>query len=397
MIKKISFNFVSLIAKSLLSLFLFKIITESTSPSGYAPYGASLVFIGLMTTIGSIGLGPALVRAETINRNKINTFICSSLLLGLVLSVLLYISSALIENILDIPNSKLYLQLVSPIIVIKLVSMIYEAMSQRDLKIIEITKIDFMVFLFFHFLCQVIVLKLNLDLIWLVVCIILEEGVRLFCYKKLVGVSFSFTLDFNEMKKDIAFSSVLTINRIINYFNSQLDKIYVSNQLNPMDFAGYSRIFQLINYPVNIIGQLFDKVLYPIICKQVRSSTKRLNITSFIIVFLLGLIGTIFCYMLGDLVEEYFLNGTWGEYMNLYYILIILIPIRLVDRYSSICLNAIGKPLVRTVSQVLFIASLIIGLSISKGDLEIIASISIISYGVSALSSTLYLVFKNEK
>lgn len=394
MVRKITINFISLIIKSILSLLLFKIITDTTTPSEYAPYGAALVFIGLMTTIGSIGFGPSLVRTNNYTLSKVNSYLSLSFIIGVILSTTLYFSSKLIEELLDITGSQLYIELVSPIIVIKLISMIYESIAQRELKITSITSIDFFSFFLFHFACQILVLKLNLNLIWLVFCILLEEFFKLFFYKKISKIKFHLTLNINDIKSELSFSSILTINRIINYFNSQIDKIFVSNQLNPTDFSGYSRVFQLINYPINIIGQLFDKIFYPIICKKFRLSNNKLSLKNIGFIFIFGLFGTIFCYFIGDYIEHYFFSGEWNKYMNLYYILILLIPIKLIDRYSSVILNAIGKPIVRTISQILFLISLTIGLYFSHDNLNSIALISVISYGISALTSILYLVLK---
>ncbi|WP_273827531.1 oligosaccharide flippase family protein [Providencia rettgeri] len=395
--KKITINFFSLILKSIFSLFLFRTITENVSPTTYAPYGAALVFIGLFTTIGSIGFGPTLIRTNNLTNSKINTYLSLSFILGMLLASILYFFADKIENILGIEGSKLYFQLVSPIIVIKLVSMIYEAIAQRELKIQAITSIDFFSFFIFHFICQIIVLKLQVGLVWLVVCIIFEEVFRLIFYKKISTIKFYFILNITEIKNELSFSGILTINRVINYFNSQIDKMFVSSKLSPTDFSGYSRVFQLVNYPINIIGQLFDKIFYPMICRKLRTSKNQFSLNTIGFVFIFGLLGTLFCYLIGGYVELYFFNGEWKEYMELYYILIFLIPIKLIDRYSSVIINAYGKPIIRTYSQIFFIVSLIIGLYFNHSNLNYIAKISIIAYGISALTSILYLVFKHEK
>ncbi|EOW8142703.1 oligosaccharide flippase family protein [Vibrio parahaemolyticus] len=380
-----------------MSLYLFKVITDTTLPSTYAPYGVSVVFIGLLTTIGSVGLGPALVRSKYISVKKINTYIIFSLILGLGLGLGLVLSADSIQQLLKIPDSKLYIQLVAPIVIVKLVSMIYEAVLQRKLKIREIVNIDFYSFIVIHFLLQIVVLKSGIEIYWLIICVFIEEIIKLSLYKAKSETPFSTSYDFKKIKEDIGFSGVLTINRIINYINSQLDKLYVSNQLNPTDFSGYSRVFQLINFPITIIGQLFDKVIYPILCDRLRANQSAYNIITIGVLLLLGFVGTIICYYLGSYIEKLFLNGEWSDYIDVYYLLIFIIPVRLVDRYSSVVLNAIGRPLVRTWSQLIFISSLIIGLIFVGDELKHIALISIFSYSLSALVSITYLVIKYEK
>ncbi|EPM4946887.1 oligosaccharide flippase family protein [Vibrio cholerae] len=397
MLKKITINLISLILKSLLSLLLFKIITDSVSPVEYAPYGASLIIIGLMTNIGSIGLGPALVRTEYNVSDKVNFYLFLSVIMGFLLSVGLYISSPYVETLLKINGSAEYIKIISPIVVVKLISMIYESLAQRELKIKEITIIDFMTFLVMHFSFQIVILKLELDIIWLVIGILFEEIIRLILYRHISNVKFSFGFNIVNIKEDLKFSSIITINRIINYFNAQIDKIYVSNQLSNVDFSGYSRVFQLINFPINIIGQLFDKIIYPLICKNVRASNGTVNLNELFVAFAVGILGTTICYFIGEYVELYFFSGEWRIYMELYYVLILLIPIRLVDRYSSVLLNALGKPIIRTMSQILFIVTLVLFLAIFGNGLKSIAIISVFSYSVSALTSILYLVFNNEK
>ncbi|EMF7386752.1 oligosaccharide flippase family protein [Vibrio parahaemolyticus] len=397
MLKNISISLIFLILKSILSLYLFKVITDTTLPSTYAPYGVSVVFIGLLTTIGSVGLGPALVRSKYISVKKINTYIIFSLILGLGLGLGLVLSADSIQQLLKIPDSKLYIQLVAPIVIVKLVSMIYEAVLQRKLKIREIVNIDFYSFIVIHFLLQIVVLKSGIEIYWLIICVFIEEIIKLSLYKAKSETPFSTSYDFKKIKEDIGFSGVLTINRIINYINSQLDKLYVSNQLNPTDFSGYSRVFQLINFPITIIGQLFDKVIYPILCDRLRANQSAYNIITIGVLLLLGFVGTIICYYLGSYIEKLFLNGEWSDYIDVYYLLIFIIPVRLVDRYSSVVLNAIGRPLVRTWSQLIFISSLIIGLIFVGDELKHIALISIFSYSLSALVSITYLVIKYEK
>ncbi|WP_186704438.1 oligosaccharide flippase family protein [Vibrio kanaloae] len=395
---KITINVISVILKSLLSLFLFSSITELTSPTQYAPYGAALVFLGLLTTVGSIGFGPAIVRSSEFSNLKINTFVSYSLLLGAFLGFVLILLSSYIESLMNIQGLRFFIFSICPVVFIKLISMVYEAVSQRRLDIKKITIIDFISYFIGHFLGQLFVLKMGFDLMYLVLCVFIEELLKLTLYKINSRVKFSWNVEINNIKDDLVFSGTLTFNRVFNYFNSQLDKIYVSNQVTAIDFAGYSRVFQFVNYPINIIGQLFDKVVYPIICKNVRESGGYSYLKSSMYVFLLGVVGSAFCYLIGDYIEVIFFKGEWSDYMEIYYILLCIIPIRLVDRFSSIMLNAINKPWVRTISQLVFISTLIVGLSLyDLPKINVVAIISVASYGMSAFISNFYLVFIYEK
>ncbi|CAH7131134.1 membrane hypothetical protein [Vibrio chagasii] len=395
---KITINVISVILKSLLSLFLFSTITELTTPTQYAPYGAALVFLGLLTTVGSIGFGPAIIRSPEFSNLKVNTFASYSLLLGAALSFVLIFLSSYIESLMNIQGLRFFIFYICPVAFVKLISIVYESVSQRRLDIKKITIIDFFSFFIGHFLGQIFVLKMGLDLIYLVLCVFIEELLKLIFYKLNSRVKFFWSFGIKNIKDDLFFSGTLTFNRVLNYLNSQLDKIYVSNQVTAIDFAGYSRVFQFVNYPINIIGQLFDKILYPIICENIRESNGYSYLKSSMYVFLLGVLGSTFCYLISDYIEVLFFKGEWSDYMEIYYILLCVIPIRLVDRFSSIMLNAINKPWVRTISQLVFISTLIAGLSLYDfPKINVVAIISVASYGMSAFISIFYLVFIYEK
>lgn len=398
MLNKITINIISVIFKSLLSLFLFSTITGSTSPIQYAPYGAALVFLGLLTTVGSIGFGPAIVRSSEFSNLKLNTFVTYSIILGSFLGIVLFILSYNIELLMNIPDLQFFIFLICPIVFVKIISMVYESVSQRRLDIKKLTVIDFLSFFIGHFLGQMIVLKMGFDIIYLVLCVFFEETMKLILYKKNSRIPFYWSFKLESVRSDLLFSGTLTFNRVLNYINSQLDKIYVSSAVTAIDFSGYSRAFQFVNYPINIIGQLFDKIIYPIVCKSVRESGSYSYLKKITYVFILGSMGTVFCYVVGDYVEMLFFKGEWSSYMPLYYILIYIIPIRLVDRFSSVLLNAVDKPWVRTISQLVFISTLILGLTFyDLPNINVIALISIVSYGMSALISIFYLVFIYEK
>ena len=271
-----------------------------------------MILIGLMTTVGSIGFGPALIRCDSVNASKINTYLSLSGVIGVILSLVLCIFSSPLESLLSVDGAQLYFIGVSPIIAIKLISMVYEAIAQRELKIAQITKIDFYAFLIFHFVFQVIVLTFGLDLIWLVLCVGLEELSKLLLYKKISNIKYYISFRFQEIKDNLSFSLLVTANRIINYLNSQIDKIYVSNQLSAADFSGYGRVFQFINFPINIVGQFFDKIIYPIVCKRLKSSDGRFGFSVFGLVFLMGVLSSFFCLLIGDYVEKFFFSGDSG-------------------------------------------------------------------------------------
>ncbi|WP_374367234.1 oligosaccharide flippase family protein [Stutzerimonas sp.] len=396
--RNINISLLLLFFKSLLSLFLFYWISRGVTPAAYAPYGLAVLFITLITTFGDIGFSPAVIRTRELSNEKLNTYINVSFLLALMLSSALYLGSYYFAAKFNLPEAELYIKIISAITLVKLPSLIYEARLQRDLRFSSVMAVDFWIYAIIHFIGHLCLIWLKVPLYYLLCVIFIEELLKLYLYKTLSGVRFEVVINTSYLTEELSFSSLVTLNRVAGYFNSQADKYLVSSKFGSFDFSGYSRVFQFVNFPMQLSGIIMDKFVYPRVCEDIRQSNSRSDFKGMAVVFMIGLAIFLSLYFLDDLLFYIFFPGKWAAFQEIYYVAIGLIPIRFVDRYCSVILNAQGRPYVRTFSQIFFAASLFAGfLFLSMDKLILVAYLLLLSYGLSVLVSILYIGVKLEK
>lgn len=276
--------------------FLAKIL----GPDQYGVLGIILLFYGFSLCIQDLGLNNAIVQSKKdIGRKTVFKayFVLALILLGfniLFLSTVFYFSS------LDLTSYIPYLCL---LLFFQTLGSSFYTLLQREVKFFEIARSE----------------VISVSLGFAVILILLNSGFGIRSY--LIGLTFSAFLRLllfffsskkiiniceygnvsNVFKINIQFSIYQIFERIFNFGSARAEHFVIAFYLGPEVYGLYFFCWNLIIQPITKIIPMFTRVIYPVLCKDVREGKKnfiylifntRKSILLLAIPFLIGLHST---------------------------------------------------------------------------------------------------------
>ncbi|MGK0386889.1 MAG: teichuronic acid exporter [Patiriisocius sp.] len=116
-------------------LIIFVIISRILSPVDFGTAALAIVFVELTKTLVSYGLIQVIIRSTKTNiDNTENNVFMTTLIIGIVTSLLFLISATYIESIFDAPGLAISLQILSIVPLMQALSTIPEALLRKDFK-----------------------------------------------------------------------------------------------------------------------------------------------------------------------------------------------------------------------------------------------------------------------
>lgn len=247
------------------------------SPEEFGAIAAVAIITSYADIFWQMGLGPSIVQKKKIDKSDVNTAHCTSIVLGIITVIILNVFSQQISFIVGLKNP-LVLSFMSFSFIINSFGVIPNSLLQRNLEFKKIAIKDvlgnlvyFIVALFLginHLGVWSLVIATNLR--YLVLSLLPYYFVR-------SSLIYDFKLfSISRIKEMMSFGIGYSISRILNVTTSQIDYIIVSKSIGEVALGFYSRAFQLMTVPANLMGQIVDLVYFPVMSK-IQENDKELN------------------------------------------------------------------------------------------------------------------------
>lgn len=349
------------IVNTLLQLVITSILARLLLPEDYGAVASIQIVISFAEIFWMLGVGPALVQKKNINEKDIYTANTLNILFGLIIYIIIVILQPLICNLLNIENKYMLLTL-SLVFIIHSISGVSESLLQRNLKFKTIsllrciTTIFNGIFTFYFALIGLgawaIILGSIFSTLVKTIVTLLKEPVR-----------FRLLIDKTSLTSLLHFGFGLTISKVFSNLASQGDYIVVSNTLGSNSLGLYTRAYQLIMIPTNLLAQVTDVILFPILARnqnnqdKLRNAYNLLSVVLLLITLPISIIGLVYANELIGL----FLGENWLNIVVPFKILILSLFFRNAYKISDVLFRSVGAIYSRIKFQVLYAILIILG------------------------------------
>lgn len=251
------------------------VLTRTITPEAFGVVSAALVVIGFTSIFSSLGVSSALVQRPDINEGHISTGFSLSLILGITLSIILWIITPLISLFFDIQELDLVIRVFSILFILQAFSVVSLSLLQREMNFKVIAKIQVFSYMFGYGLVSITLALLGFSYWAMVIGYVVQNVINTCLLVRAKPFSKKLIIKKKEFKELMFFGGGHTIARIFNYFAIQGDNLMIGRLLGARDLGLYGRAYQLMVMPATLFGQVVDKVLFSAM-SQVQSSKEKL-------------------------------------------------------------------------------------------------------------------------
>lgn len=250
-------------SQALLNVIVLVILARLLSPTEFGIVGAALVVIGFSQIFSQLGIGPAVVQRKDLSPAHIRVGFTLSVALGCAVGALIYATAALTAEFFRMPDLVPIVRVLAVVFPFTGMSAVGEALLQRRLAFRTQALLEVVAFSLGYGAIGISAAIAGLG-VWALVAAQLGQTIT---YTVLVlsvnRGSVGFLLRWREAADLLSFGSGFSLARIANYGASQADNMIVGRVLGAAALGTYGRAYQFLMMPVNLLGQVADKVLFP--------------------------------------------------------------------------------------------------------------------------------------
>ncbi len=269
LIKKASSGFALMggtaIISALLDLLITGIVARRIVPDEKGIITAIYVIISFAEIFWMIGVGPAIVQKKDLTEKDIKTGQTITVLLGLLITLVVFFASPVLSPIVNI-SDPIYLRVLSLTFLINGLCAISESLMQKNMEFFKISALRISS-IFFQGVCTIVLAYLGFGVWALIAGFLAQYLSKSIIARILRPVSFKLRIYKDSAKALLKFGAGHTLARIFNQLATQGDNLVISNTLTKRDVGLYSSAYSMMMQPANLIGDVMDKVLFPVLSK----------------------------------------------------------------------------------------------------------------------------------
>lgn len=267
-INGVKWTSLSAIIIAILQLLQLSILARFLDSSDFGLIAILSVVVGFSQAFLDMGISNAVIHKQTISHVQLSSLYWVNVLAGIFLFSIVYAISPLISNFYNEPNLLQLIRLVSYTFLIQPFGQLFMVLWQKELKFKAIATIEvinksiaLIVSVWFAYYGYGAI-----SLVYGLIFGIVGQTI-LYIYFGLKYFKPSLVLEIKEIKYFIAFGAYQTGERIVNYFNTQIDVILIGKLLGAEALGVYSLAKQLIMKPMQLINPVLTKVTFPLMAK----------------------------------------------------------------------------------------------------------------------------------
>ncbi|TRO10081.1 lipopolysaccharide biosynthesis protein [Ectopseudomonas mendocina] len=263
--------------QNLLQFSVLLVLARILSPEEFGVISASMIIIGLIQIFSDMGVGPAIVQFKDLDDVHIGTGKTISALLGLLMGWVVYLIAEPYARFLDIEGVKESVQLLALVLPIAGFTVVSQAILQRNLQFKKLIKFIFLSHVIGQLLVAIPAAFMGYGYKALIYAI-LAQNIALLLMVNLGQHFVKYQFDFEAAKRLLNFGFGQSLGKFANYTAGQIDNLVVGKFLGGAALGFYSRAYQLMIMPVNLIGGTIDKVMFPAMAEIQDENEKLANI-----------------------------------------------------------------------------------------------------------------------
>ena len=370
------------------------------SPEEFGVIASIQVFLIFFQMLADIGIGPAIINEDKFGRKKRDGIFSVTVISGLLLAVVFYFFSYLLNSFYNGYEYQQIAVFVSITIFFSTLNIVPISAMNKDAKFIHIAVVHVFVELFTIIMVYILYLQ-ELGVLALAARSTLQSIMRFtltWYLSKNTSIGCPFIgVELFHIKSILTFSSYQFGFNFINYFSRNLDNILIAKYFGMASVGIYEKAYQLMRYPLMVTTFAMTPAIQPILTK-VRSDLnlviKEHNLLSARLLAI-SILTSAFIFINSHDVVLLLFGGTWLKVEPLIKILSVMIPIQAVMSISGSFFQVMNKPKLLFISGALAaivnVAGIVIGINI--GTMEAVATALVISFTINFVC-TYVMLFK---
>lgn len=257
----------------LVSIFTGAVLARLLSPEDFGVVALITVFTTFFTMLSDVGIAPAIVQHKQLTENDLSSIFSFSIIVGLFLALLFYLSSTLIATFYNNLSIIPLIRLLSLSVLFSALKAVPSALLLKELRFKSIGLATVSVQVLSG--CMAIILaQKGYSYYALVYKSIFDALSTLLIFFCMAPLKFKFALDTSAIKKIMRFSSYQFLFNFINYFSRNADNLLIGKFLGPSALGYYDKSYRLMSMPVQNLTNVITPVLHPVLSEFEKDRNK---------------------------------------------------------------------------------------------------------------------------
>ena len=264
-------------AQALLQIVVVAVLARLLNPEDFGVVSAALIIVGFSSIFSQLGVGPAVVQRPQLEDRHVKTGFTLSLIFGLLMTGAVWLFAPTAARFFHIEELPHVIRVLSFVFTLQGVSMIAEALVQRELRFRWLAVIEVTAFVAGYGAFGVTLAYLGFGVWALVGAQLAQAALKTVILLIVQPHPKGLMLERRALTDLMYFGGGFTAARIGNYIAGQVDNLVVGRWLGPEALGIYGRAHQLMTAPANFFGQVLDRVLFPAMVK-IQDHSQRLTV-----------------------------------------------------------------------------------------------------------------------
>lgn len=298
-------------SQMVISLAVTMVLSRYLTPSEFGIVATVLIFNNFLYTFIDAGIPSAIIQKKELCERDLVTFNSIGLSIGIVLLIIICLSSQSISNFFDVVELEFLLPVMSVNFIMLGLLGVPTGILQRELKFASLAKVEFVS----SCISGVIAVYLAVNGLgyWsLVIQLMIQLFIRLIMSILLSGY-FSVKFYFNKASLEYikTYSGYLVLFSSINYWSRNFDNLIIAKFFSEKKLGIYSQAYRLMFLPVQLISSIINALIHPYFAKKFNEGGSFYN--GYIVAFTLSLLfsAPIACFIFFN--PTLVLKLVWGE------------------------------------------------------------------------------------
>ncbi len=344
-----------------LKIGVLAVLARLVSPKEFGLMGIATMVVEFSKMFSHMGIGPAIVQREKLENRHLITGFTLSLSMGIFFGGILFAIAPTLSIFFRMPELTNVLRVISLVFLIDSLTLIAQALMQRNMKFKISTAIEVISYFVGYGLVGILLAYMGWG-VWALVVANLSQA-ALFTVLMVLFQAFPKKLGFeiSAFKELIFFGGGMTLAKIGNYLATQGDNFVVGRTLGAGALGIYGRAYQFMVMPASLFGNALDKALFPAMSK-VQNDKQRLAKAYLAGVSIIALVSIPISLMILFLAHEIvmvLLGAAWSDVILPLQILSLSLLFRMSYKMSDSLARATGAVYHRAWRQLIY-ASLVL-------------------------------------
>lgn len=342
------------VSNFIITILTTMILSRLLTPRQFGIVASVQIVISFAEIFWMMGVVPAITQKKTLLPEDIYTGNTLNIIFGIMVCLFISLFAKAIAVFVGIENI-LILQILSIVFVIHSFSGVSEALLTKEMKFKAIGLVKLVTLIIYSSTAIIFALS-NYGAWALVIGRLVEAFAKTVIVIGLKPVKLSFKINLKSTKSLLNIGTGFTIARVLNNLAIQGDYFVVNKTLGSYALSFYSRAYQILMMPTNIVGQVIDKVMFPLMARF-QDDKDKIRYVFFNITLLISVIAiplTIFMFVLGSDLVLLILGKNWGKAVTPFRILILALFFRIAYKVCDSIVRSLGAVYKRVWVQVVY-------------------------------------------